>query len=416
MPATVSDASVSSDPARDLRAKLADRLCQDTVKTPEVETAIRDVPRHLFLPGVPLEQAYADDPVYTKHDSGVSISAASQPRIVAMMLEQLHLESGHRVLEVGAGTGYNAALMAAIVGTSGHITAVDIDEDLVESARTHLAAAGVTNVDVVLGDGAFGHPDAAPYDRVIATVGAVETPTAWLDQLAPAGRLVVPLRLAGAASRSIIFERDQDGWISRGSEMCTFMPLRGFGDDARGTVDLTGTGEVTLQTHRDNSHATNQETLTGVLDTPRYEAWTGVVFGPGESFEWLYLWLACGLANPLMRMNVDTAAKKRGLVSPMFSTVAMSTSAADGSLAYLTLRPAPPAADGSRQYEVGVLGHGPTGQQLATDVGQQITLWDQGFRHRHVTFALPDTPPTANTDGGRFVLHRPHRPITVTWE
>lgn len=416
MTATVSDASVSSGPARDLRANLADRLRRDTVQTPEVEAAIRDVPRHLFLPGMSLEQAYADDPVYTKHDGGVSISAASQPRIVAMMLEQLHLEPGHRVLEVGAGTGYNAALMAAIVGASGHITAVDIDEDLVEGARAHLTAGGVTNVDVVLGDGAFGYLDGALYDRVIATVGAVETPTAWLDQLAPAGRLVVPLRLAGAASRSIIFERDQDGWISRGSEMCTFMPLRGVGDDARGTVDLTGTGAVTLQTHRDNSHATDPDTFIGVLDTPRYEAWTGVLFGPGESFEWLYLWLACALANPLMRMNVEPAAKERGLVSPMFPTVAMSTSAADGSLAYLTLRPAASAPDGSRQYEVGVLGHGPTGQQLATHVGQQITRWDQGFRRSNVTFALPDAPPAAQPDAGRFVLHRPHHPITVTWE
>jgi protein-L-isoaspartate(D-aspartate) O-methyltransferase len=184
MTTAVSDTDASSDSTGALRAKLADRLRHDTVHTPAVEAAIRSTPRHLFLPGVPPEAAYADEPVYTKHGGGgASISAASQPRIVAMMLEQLQVEPGHRVLEVGAGTGYNAALMAALTGEAGHVTAVDIDGDLVDGARKHLAAAGVANVDVVLGDGALGHPDAAPYDRIIATVGAFETPTAWLDQL-----------------------------------------------------------------------------------------------------------------------------------------------------------------------------------------------------------------------------------------
>jgi len=118
-------------------------------------------------------------------------------------------------------------------------------------------------VDVILTDGALGHPEAAPFDRVIATVGTFEVPTAWLEQLAPGGRLVVPVRLAGAASRSIIVERDGDGWVSRGSEMAVFMPLRGIGDDKRRVIDLTGTGEVTLQTHKDNANATDADILAG---------------------------------------------------------------------------------------------------------------------------------------------------------
>lgn len=191
MATTVSDTNASSASASQLRAQLADRLREDTVRTPVVEAALRSVPRHLFLPGVPLDAAYANEPVYTKQDGvGASISAASQPRMVAMMLEQLQLQPGQRVLELGAGTGYNAAVMAAIAGEKGHVTAIDIDEDLVDGARAHLAAADVANVEVVLGDGALGHADAAPYDRVIATVGAYEVPPAWLDQLAPTGRLV----------------------------------------------------------------------------------------------------------------------------------------------------------------------------------------------------------------------------------
>ncbi|MGH3938126.1 MAG: methyltransferase, FxLD system [Pseudonocardiaceae bacterium] len=416
MTTTVSDTPAS---ASDLRTKLADLLRdQNTVRTSAVDAALRGVPRHLFLPGVSLEETYTNEAVYTKHDhsGGACISAASQPSIIAMMLEQLHLEPGQRVLELGAGTGYNAALMGAIVGETGHVTTLDIDADLVEDARDHLHAAAVPNVDVVLSDGALGHLEAAPYDRVIATVGAFETPTPWLDQLAPHGRLVVPLRLAGAASRSIIFERDQAGWNSPGSEMTVFMPLRGIADDARRVIDLTGDGQVSLQAHQDNDGATDPGTLGGVLATPRHEVWTGVLFAPRMSFEWLDLWLACRLANPIMRMNVEPAAKHSGLVSPMFPTVAMATTTDDGSLAYLTIRRATPAPDGGKLFEVGVIGHGPTGEYLAKHMGQHINTWDTGLRTRSVRIAIPDTPPTADPDQGRFVLHRPHHPITVTWE
>lgn len=324
-----------------------------------------------------------------------------------MMLEQLQIEPGHRVLELGAGTGYNAALMAAIAGKAGHVTTIDVDDDLVDNARKHLAAADITGVNVILADGALGHPEAAPFDRVIATVGAFEVPTAWLEQLAPGGRLVVPVRLAGAASRSIIFERDGDGWVSRGSEMAVFMPLRGIGDDRRRVIDLTGTGEVTLQTHKDNADATDAGTLAGVFHTPRHEVWTGVQSVPMQSFEWLDLWLACRLANPIMRLEVEAAANDSGLVTPMFPTVAMATTTSDGSLAYLTIRPAEPGPDGGRRYEVGVIGHGGSGQELAEHVGNEITTWDQGFRSRSVRFAIPDTPAAPAADASRFVLDRP---------
>ncbi len=403
----------------ELRNQLTDTLVKDdTIRTRQVEDAIRTVPRHLFVPGVPLTEAYADDAVYTKTDgSGTSISAASQPRIVALMLEQLHIAPAQRILELGAGTGYNAALMGHLTGPEGQVTTIDVDDDLVDSAAQHLTAADATNVDVVLADGVLGHPDGAPYDRVIATVGAWEVPVSWLEQLAPTGRLVVPLRLAGAASRSITFEREGDGWVSRDSHMAVFMPLRGIGDDARRIIDLTGDGRVTLQAHKDNQHATDARALLGVLEHPAYEEWTGVHFVPMESFEWLDLWLACCLDNPLMRMNVEPAAKESGLVRPMFPAVAMSTTAADGSLAYLTIRRAAPTPDGGRRFEVGVIGHGPTGQQLAEHVSREITAWDSTFRNRTVRFALPDTSPApAQKATGRFVLDRPHRPLTITWQ
>ncbi|MFF2657297.1 methyltransferase, FxLD system [Kitasatospora sp. NPDC058032] len=415
MTTTTSDAPSADE----LRNKLADSLtAKNTVRTPAIEAAIRTVARHLFVPGVPLAQAYADDAVYTKTDAtGASVSAASQPTIVAMMLEQLGIQPGDRVLELGAGTGYNAALIGALAGEEGRVTAVDVDQDLVDDARKHLASAGVTNVDVVLADGALGHPDGAPFDRVIATVGAHEVPRPWLEQLAPGGRLVVPVRLSGAASRSIAFEADgHGGWNGIGSEMAVFMPLRGIGDDARRIVDLTGDGQVTLQAHRDNLDTTDPAALAGVLDTVRSEAWTGVVFVPQESFEWLDLWLACRLPNPIMRMNVQPGAKDAGLVTPMFPASAMATTVAGGALAYLTIRRVEDGGDGTRRFEVGVVGHGPGGQALAEAVAAEITAWDAGFRERTVHFAIPAAVPDADPARGRFVLERPSTSMTVTWE
>ncbi|MFI6585648.1 hypothetical protein [Embleya sp. NPDC050493] len=101
------------------------------------------------------------------------------------------------------------------------------------------------------------------------------------------------MRMAGAA-RTIAFERENGAWVDRGSEMAVFMPLRGgIGDDSRTVVDLTGTGEVTLHTHRDNHPHTDAATLAGVLDNPRHTTWSGVTFGSGESFDgWTCGWTA----------------------------------------------------------------------------------------------------------------------------
>ncbi|MBO4140196.1 methyltransferase, FxLD system [Micromonospora tulbaghiae] len=415
-PATTSVDRVTThcDPA-DLRNELTDRLVADNViRTAAVEAAMRRTPRHLFLPGVPLDKAYADGPVYTKTDAGgASISAASQPRIVAMMLEQLNAQPGHRVLEAGAGTGYNAALLGAIVGDNGRVITIDVDDDLVTGARDHLAAAGVTNVDVIRDDGALGYPDGAPYDRIVATVGAWETPTAWLEQLAHGGRLVVPLRLRGAASRSIIFERHADGWRDAGSELAVFMPLRGIGDDARRVVALTPEQDVTLQVHKDQD--VDATALAGVLDTERHEVWTEVLFPPMVPYEWMDLWLACRLDNAIMRMNVQATTIERGTVSPMFPWGAMATTRG-ADLAYLTIRAAPPAADGGKLYEVGVIGHGPGGKDLAQHIGEEIRTWDADYRSRTVRFGILDAPVEADPSAGRFVLSRPHHPITVTWQ
>src|ERR1700749_1838206 len=124
-----------------LRERLVTQVLQTSgTRAERIAAALSDVPRHLFLPHLPPEDAYLDDAIVTKRDAdGQPISSSSQPAILAIMLDQLTLASGQRVLEIGAGTGYNAALMRHIVGPSGTVVSVDIDDDLAAQARGHPA-------------------------------------------------------------------------------------------------------------------------------------------------------------------------------------------------------------------------------------------------------------------------------------
>ncbi len=142
------------------------------IQTAPVEAAFRAIPRHLFVPGVPLEQVYADQVIVTKELDGQPTSSCEQPAIVAIMLEQLGLERGQHVLEIGTGTGHTAALVAHTVGKEGRVTTLDIEPELVASAREHLHSAGLDHVQVVCADGWAGYPEEARYDRILLTVAA----------------------------------------------------------------------------------------------------------------------------------------------------------------------------------------------------------------------------------------------------
>jgi protein-L-isoaspartate(D-aspartate) O-methyltransferase len=211
---------------------------------PNIEAAFRAIPRHLFLPGVVLEEVYRDWIVVVKEHDGRLLSTSSQPSAMAGMLFGLDLQPGQRVLEIGAGTGYNAALMAHMVGDTGQVITIDIDADLVAQARANLHRAGYGRVQVICADGGLGYPDVAPYDRIILTVGADDLAPAWCEQLAQGGRLLIPLGVTpfdAATGRKlmVIFERTDDYLQSIGMGLLGMVPLRGaFAVAPEGIVPL----------------------------------------------------------------------------------------------------------------------------------------------------------------------------------
>ncbi|MET9611772.1 methyltransferase, FxLD system [Kitasatospora indigofera] len=412
-----SDTIDTAATAEDLRNALVDEIIKEgRVRTPRIENTMRTVARHLFVPKAPLEQAYANWTVDIKQDTdGTSISCASQPGIVGLMLEQLQPQPGNKILELGAGTGYNAALLAHLTGPTGHVTTIDVDTDLVEGARSHLVAAGFDNVTVLQRDGALGHPDGAPYDRIIATVGAHGIPHAWLTQLAPDGLLLVPQRLRGSVSRSIAYKRRPDGvWASTGSEMNTFMPLRrGIADDERRIIPVTASGLVRLQTN--SEQAVYAQALADVLNQPRTEVWSGVLYRAMESPEWMELFLSCSLPSGLNQMPFTSEARGGLLTDDPYPS---STAAFDGgALTYLARRLSDQRTPkGGKLWEFGVVGHGPGSDELANRVAEAMQTWDREYRDREARFELHplDAAPVTPAPG-RFTVDTPLNRIVIDW-
>ncbi|MER6530499.1 methyltransferase domain-containing protein [Streptomyces sp. NPDC001508] len=223
--------------------------------------AFAAVPRHLFVPyyyvyvgvrggqerrwgGSPdprdrerwLRGAYEDVPLATRMRDGQLISSSSQPSLMATMLVALRVEAGHRVLEVGTGSGYNAALLAHRLGDDDLVTTIDLEPEITESARRHLAAVGHRPV-VVTGDGARGVAARAPFDRIIATCALSSIPRAWLAQCRPGGRILTPLA-GGLIALAVRDARHAEGHFL--ATPAYFVPLRGTGGPEPAPVPLSG--------------------------------------------------------------------------------------------------------------------------------------------------------------------------------
>src|SRR5512137_772114 len=156
---------------------VAEQIVSRGVKDPLVLAAMRIVPRHEFVPAEVKESAYRDAPLPIGRDQTIS-----QPYIVALMTEALKLEGGERVLEIGTGSGYQAAVLAEIAGV---VHTVELNEDIAADAATRLAQLGYHDVTVHAGNGYAGWPEAAPYDAIVITAAPEQVPMALLQQLAP---------------------------------------------------------------------------------------------------------------------------------------------------------------------------------------------------------------------------------------
>jgi protein-L-isoaspartate(D-aspartate) O-methyltransferase len=373
--------------------------------SPSVEAAMRAVPRHVFVPGVSLKQAYASGVIVTHRDAdGVAVSSASAPGAVAGMLDQLDVRPGHRVLEIGAGTGYNAALVAYLAGPAGAVTTIDIDEDVAAGARRGLVAAGYPDVSVICGDGALGYERHAPYDRIIITAGAWDLPPAWSEQLTPGGGLVVPLRMRGL-TRSIAFERQDGCWRSRSIEELGFVPMRGVGAVAERNLRLGRHADIVLRV--DDGQAADARALSDALDHPATLAWTGVEL-PAEGLGHLDFWLA-GLDGFARLLVTSQAPIDRGFVPPVYDWGSMVVFS-QNTFAYLTERPATPPPAGS---ELGVCAYGPGARQLADRVAGRIRTWDQD-RQSISGLSIEARPAgTGGEPGDLMVIDKHHTRVIV---
>lgn len=218
------------------------------------------------------------------------------------------------------------------------------------------------------------------------------------------------MRIRGSISRSFAFERDGDTWKTVSCEMATFIPLRkGVCDDVYTLVPMAGEGHVRLETFSEQD--VDRHALHSVLDQQQTKLYTGVKFRQGSAWEWLYLYLACVLPNGLSRLP-----GQRPGFTPHFSWGSMA--ALDGSsLAYLTIREA--EDEQGRYWEIGVIGHGDSGADLAERVVSEIRAWDAsggndasepGFR-----MAVADSRDLLTADDSRFVVDKPYSRLVVDW-
>jgi len=189
------------------------------IQDPRVLEAMAAVPRHAFVPGVSVAAAYSDQALPT--DLGQTIS---QPYVVAKMTELLAVEPGHRVLEIGTGSGYQAAVLAHL-GAS--VVTLERHAPLADAAREALrAAVPGADIRVVVGDGTLGYPDRAPYDRIITTAASPDVPQSLRDQLGEGGRLVIPVgRRQGQVMK--VIDRREGRFVETDDLPVRFVPLIG---------------------------------------------------------------------------------------------------------------------------------------------------------------------------------------------
>jgi protein-L-isoaspartate(D-aspartate) O-methyltransferase len=315
-----------------------------------------------------------------------------------MMLGQLDPQPGERVLEIGAGTGYNAALLAELVGPGGSVATIDIQPDVTTHARRALDETGYQRVQVITGDGALGFPGHAPYDKIIVTVGPWDLPSAWFGQLAPGGTLVVPLHWRGQA-RSIAFTRHDTYLQAENSQLCGFIPMIGIVP----TGEQTSTIADHVALHWDTDQNIDPAALHEVFSGAETTVWSGATVVANEPFDHIWLWLTATEPSTC-RIAASDEAIETGICRPAFAHRAPAIVEGD-SLAYLT-KPRPNGQDGERCYELGATGHGPNGAQLAERLNEQIRRWDRDRTAQPIITAYPAGTATDGHSPGGVIIDK----------
>lgn len=397
--------------AEALRNQMTDQLVAERwITSADVEAAFRVVPRHLFVPpGIPPETAYDRNaaPITKKGEDGTNLSSVSAPFLQAKMISQAGIAPGMRVMEIGSG-GYNAALLTEITGEP--VVTVDIDADITSRASAALDAAGYSGrINVVTADGESGFSAQAPYDAIVVTAGAWDLPPAWRDQLAPGGRLVVPL-VMNTFTRSLGLRHSGNHWESESAQLCGFVPFRGIGAVVPWTLQLAdpGGGHVTF---RFETEPDNPVLLDEALFGEPATVWSGVRIADQVGFEDLHLWLA-GFLEGFCRIDggdslaLPTAEANRswfgfgGVAGDSFSVLAIRKTGIAGA-----------------EWEFGARAFGLHAADAADALISQVEAWDahgraipqDAYRYWPAGSEIPQL--------GDLVTQFPkrHGTVTITW-
>ncbi|MBC2864456.1 methyltransferase, FxLD system [Streptomyces mexicanus] len=407
----MTNATVEPEATR-LRNKVVDELCADgTISSPEIEAAMRKVPRHQFTPDAPLDKAYDTyAAVITKTDEyGVQLSSVSAPQIQAMMLEQAKVRPGMRVLEIGSG-GLNAAYLAELVGVDGQVVTVDIDPAVTDRASRLLEEHGYHRVRVVTADAAEPIPGLGEVDVVMVTAGAWDIAPAWIAQLKQGGRLVVPLRMRGL-TRSVAFTQvtgEHGTYLeSESARICGFVPMQGSTAHREELLLVNGTPEIGLKF--DDGLPADPHRLDNAVTTPRHELWTGVTVGVQELIDTLQMAMAISLPG-FCTMAVDEDLDT-GLVAPVNKRFALAA-VEDDSFAYLVTR----RTEDNKHVEYGVHALGPHAKQLADKIADVLRDWKANRRGgpSPVIRVYPAGTPDEQIPADR-VIDKVHSRISLSW-
>lgn len=387
-------------------AMIAELREMDVVVSDRVGEALASVPRHRFVPGEPLEVAYAaNSAVPVKRDStGRMVSCMSAAFLQAAMLEQAQVEPGMRVLELGSG-GYNAALLAELVGADGQVTTVDIDGYVTRRARGCLDAAGYQRVHVAQADAEHGLSVHAPYDRIVVTFRSWDIPPSWLDQLAPAGRIVVPLHFA-SITRSVAFDRAGDTLTSHTYRLAAFVPAQGAGSH----VDhVTWIDDGVALRSEQPLPGLEPAALKRALYGQHSEYWSGAAFDLPDELQ-LFL-LTSGDSRMAMLHGSDDAID-RGTVTPA-AGLGVPTLVGDDSLAWRIKRAT--ELPGTGGFESGVIACGVHADTLADRYLSMLRHWATSCRYRNAATIryLPTGSRAPVPDGWRAVKR--HGTVVVSW-